>query len=496
MPAWTRARTAALVVVAATCAHGVVAARVGLLPDEAYYRLWSLHPAFGYFDHPPMVAWMIALGTWLFGDTAFGTRALAVAAVPLTSLAIHATGRRLFRDDDVASLAVVWFNAMLLIGAGGFLATPDAPSVLFWSLAVLALALVRDTGRGGWWLAVGAAAGLGVISKYTNLFFGLGVLAWMLVERPQRRWLLTPWLWCGALVFGAVCLPVVVWNADHHFVSFAKQFGRIAPGHLTARYVPELLGSQIGLMNPLIAVFAGLAILVALKRRATPDTPALRFLVALVAPLVLYMLAHALHDRVQGNWPAPIYPTLALLAAAAAVRLPRPTAPWRHLRRMRAVAAPLGFALSAAALAYLASPLTLGGAKDPAQLARGWAAFARGVDHVRGTGHAAWVATTSYAVTGELALHLPPGVLVRQIDERQRYAFEPAPVVAPEAPALLVVRAGREWRGGYGSCFDRVVPAGTVDRTGGGHVLQSFDVYLATGTGKALSPGGCIRPGP
>ncbi|MEJ2584411.1 MAG: glycosyltransferase family 39 protein, partial [Robiginitalea sp.] len=47
-----------------------------LIFDEAYYWYYAQNPAWGYFDHPPMVAWMIALGTWLV-DNELGVRLLS-----------------------------------------------------------------------------------------------------------------------------------------------------------------------------------------------------------------------------------------------------------------------------------------------------------------------------------------------------------------------------------------------------------------------------------
>ena len=60
---------------------------------------------------------------------------------------------------------------------------------MFWALAAWVLADIRRTGTGWLWLLVGLFAGLGCLSKYTNLFLGVGVLLWFLVERDARRWL-------------------------------------------------------------------------------------------------------------------------------------------------------------------------------------------------------------------------------------------------------------------------------------------------------------------
>src|SRR4029078_10644317 len=69
----------------------VIAGNTGLVDDEAYYRIWSLAPALSYFDHPPMVAWIIAAGRTLAGDTVIGVRLLAPASLLLGALPLWRT---------------------------------------------------------------------------------------------------------------------------------------------------------------------------------------------------------------------------------------------------------------------------------------------------------------------------------------------------------------------------------------------------------------------
>lgn len=483
------------IVLASTAIHLWAAARVGLVPDETYYWLWSRVPSFGYFDHPPMVAWMIALGTKIFGNTAFGIRIFFVAVIPLVSAILYWTSRLLFESQEVACLATIWFNASILIGVGGMLATPDTPSVLFWSLAVLALALTWKSGRGAWWLAVGLAAGLGAVSKYTNLFFGLGIVVWLVVSPRQRRWLLSPWPWAGGVVAFLTFLPVIIWNANHHWDSFAKQFGRMVPHAAHPRFFPEFLLSQAGLLNPLVAIFAVMGAIAAFRRTShEQDRDGMRFLLLLSAPLLAYMALHALHNRVEGNWLAPIYPSLALLGAAATVGLTRGKLLWR----LKNAAAPLGLCISVLGLTYLASPRVLLGPKDPSERARGWQALAQEINTLRKAKGANWVATQNYSITGELSFHLPHTVPVRQINNRERYSFEPdIPMTALGQRAILVVRVRRhsktaledssimqdkivpEAKGGTQSKFAKLIPIATMARTSGGVTIERFNVFLA-----------------
>jgi 4-amino-4-deoxy-L-arabinose transferase-like glycosyltransferase len=269
-----------------------VAATVPLTEDEAYYRLWSMRPAFGYFDHPPMIAWWIWLGRHLAGDSPLGVRLIPTLATAATSLVAFDAARRLGLGERVAARAGLWLNATLLVGFAGELAVPDAPAALFW-ISALWCALRAVTGRGAWWLAVGAAAGLACLSKYSALFLAPGMLLWLALSVEGRRQLRTPWPWLGALVAGAIFAPNIAWNADHGWLTFAKQFGRVQPSGFAPQFFAKLVVDQVMLLNPIVAVFVALAV----RRRAAWT------LLAVSAPFATYLVIHSLHDPVQGQWP-------------------------------------------------------------------------------------------------------------------------------------------------------------------------------------------------
>src|SRR5262249_28472159 len=81
--------TVVLVVATLTFFRLWAATKVGLAPDEAYYWLWSQTPAFGYADHPPMIAWWIWLSTGILGNTPLGIRMLPVVSALLASIAVY-----------------------------------------------------------------------------------------------------------------------------------------------------------------------------------------------------------------------------------------------------------------------------------------------------------------------------------------------------------------------------------------------------------------------
>ncbi|MGA9658642.1 MAG: glycosyltransferase family 39 protein, partial [Asticcacaulis sp.] len=203
----------------------LTASSTSLVPDESYYWLWSQHPALGYYDHPPMVAWWIAAFS-ILGKAAVWVRLPFVLSFGLLCWVVYDTAKTLF-DVAVARRAVLWLNACLLLSIGSVVATPDPPSVLMWACGLWALARLQTSGKGQWWLVFGLFAGLGFEAKYTNLFIGVGVLLWFALDKTARKHLLTPWPWLGGVVAVAFMAPNLIWNAQHDWLSVAKQFGRI-----------------------------------------------------------------------------------------------------------------------------------------------------------------------------------------------------------------------------------------------------------------------------
>ena len=216
-------RNTALTVLALVALRLVAAALTPLTFDEAYYWMWSKHLAGGYYDHPPAVAFVIRAGTMIAGDTELGVRLVSILLALPMSFAVYRTAAILFGGIRVAATATILLNATLMAAVGTLIVTPDAPLLVASSFVLFFLAKVLETGRGAWWLAVGAAVGAALLSKYTALFFGPAILIWLVAVPKLRRWLISPWPYLGGLVALAVFAPVILWNADHHWVSFLKQ---------------------------------------------------------------------------------------------------------------------------------------------------------------------------------------------------------------------------------------------------------------------------------
>ena len=408
-------RNAGLAVAGLLLLRAVMAAFLPLSADEAYYWLWSRHLAAGYYDHPPAIAFLIRIGTALFGDTEFGVRFSGILLSIAASWFIWQAGLAILGDGAKAALAVLLFNLTLMTGVEMLAVTPDTPSITATAAFLFCLAKVQQTRDGRWWLWAGMAAGLGLLSKYSGLFAGAGAAIWLLASPRERSWLKTIWPWAGGVLALLIFLPNLWWQSQHQWMTFAFQFGRVTGGHLTLRFLGEFIGAQLGMATPFILVLAVVGAWAA--RRREED----RFLlIALIAPALAYFLIHTLHDRVQGNWPAFLYPMLAILAAD--VFAPGPG--WRGwCARLAMPVAAVILLLAYVQAATGLIPLK----RDP--LARllgvGMRETAQKVDELMQQKGAHAVLTTDYETTAWLRFYNPslPVVAVRQPN---RYLDSPA----------------------------------------------------------------------
>lgn len=312
-PVTARSRT--IVVVAALAVLAVVARAVAfsateLYADEAYYWSWSLRPAAGYYDHPPLVAWLIRAGTAVAGGE-LGVRVASLLAGGLTVVFAALLAREL-SDDPRAPLwgALLCLSAPLLHVLGA-LALPDAPLVAAYSAALWLLARAR----GSRWAWVGVAAGVALLSKYTAGLLAPALVLLVAWDPELRAALRTRWPWIGAAVAVALFAPCLAWNAAHGWASISFQLGHAFAQRATGESLLLFLAGQVAGAGP-VALAAGLAFL------ARPRTSAARRVAAGVLVPLAVTVWSAARGKVEANWPALVYPALASAAAAALLRAP------------------------------------------------------------------------------------------------------------------------------------------------------------------------------
>ena len=444
--------------------------------------MWSKSLAGGYYDHPPMVAIVIRLGTMIAGDTELGVRLVSILLALPMSLAVYQAAAILFGGRRVAATSALLLNITLMAAVGTMIVTPDAPLLVASSFVLYSLAKVLESGRGAWWLAVGLSVGAALLSKYTALFFGPAILIWLIAVPKLRRWFISPWLYLGGLVALAMFAPVILWNADHHWVSFIKQMGRARIEDFRPVFIAELIPTQIAFATPLVFILGAMGLYALLHRRA--GALAARVLIgAMFWTIVAYFVWHSLHARVEANWFAPVYPAFAVAAAVAAHLVQWQTRAQRAVDFCVRWAAPTGI-LMFAALIVQADTGVLSGYRREATVRSvgvGWREIAGEIEAVRARAGATCVLAPDYGTTGWLAFYLPKGTCVAQQNQRIRWVNMPEPTAAQLAGKLLYVREAFPGDHPLKDGFARIERVAEVTRKRGPLVIETYALDVLEG---------------
>jgi membrane-associated phospholipid phosphatase len=288
--------------------------KIELSEDEAYQWIWSKHPALSYYSKPPLIAYTQFLGTHLWGDNEFGVRFFSpVIAAVLSVLVLRFLARQ--AGARLAVIVVLAMTATPLTALGATVMTVDPLSVLFWTAAMLVgWRAAQPEGTSRQWLWVGLWMGLGFLSKYTNLAQCVCWAVFFLLWPPSRLHLRRPGPYLALLIAGVFTVPVLIWNAQHQWVTVGHVASDGQLGEAWHRtYVVEFLLTETALLHPLFFVAAVWAAL-AFWRGGRRD-PLSLFFFSMGAPLFMGYFILSWHSRILGNWIAPAIIPLFCLAA-------------------------------------------------------------------------------------------------------------------------------------------------------------------------------------
>jgi hypothetical protein len=201
---------------ATVMAHMLTGGRYGFHRDELATLDDARHLAWGYVAYPPVTPFfgrlsLLFFGTSLAGFRFFAALAQAVAVVLTGLMARELCGRR-------GAQLVAAFAAVAFCLGGGVLMQYVSFDYLCWVLAAYFVVRLLANDDPRWWVAIGSAIGLGMMTKYTMGFFVIGIVAGVLLT-DARRYLKSKWLWYGVAASLVIFLPNLIWQAQHHFIS-------------------------------------------------------------------------------------------------------------------------------------------------------------------------------------------------------------------------------------------------------------------------------------
>ncbi len=343
-----------------------------LYGDEAQYWTWSQSLDLGYFSKPPLIAWLIAATTAVFGDGAFGVRVAAPLCHAVAALFLGLAGRDL-AGPRIGALAMLAYATLPAVSFSSLIMSTDAPLMACWAAALWAYVRLLATRLLGWAAAAGIAVAAGINAKYAMGFFllcaGLHALA-----TPSARWLLLrPHGWLLLALGLAGFLPNLAWNVANDWATLGHtaenanwQGGLFHPDRGL-----EFLASQFGVFGPVL--FAALLALIVHWARGRAAAEA-RLMLMFAVPVLALITAQAFLSRAHANWAATAY-----AAGAVAVTLALAAPRWRRwlagsfaLHGMAAI----GLCL----VVILADVLPWPQGRDPFARLHGWEAAATAVE--------------------------------------------------------------------------------------------------------------------
>jgi 4-amino-4-deoxy-L-arabinose transferase-like glycosyltransferase len=283
-----------------------------LHPDEAYYWVWSKNLQLSYYDHPPMVAYLIRLFT-LFNDSEWTIRLVSVTAISSASWMIYLLARKMF-SDKVAELSLILFLFIPLVQINYQVVTPDVPLLFFWTLTLYLAygAIFESKKRSFYWS--GVSIGLLLLSKYTGILLVAEILIFLLTTRYR------PILWHKSIYStGGLALlvfsPVLLWNGLHNWASFYYQLGHGIGRNQIISWLTlaDFWQNQTLVANPIFFVALIYYLFKGVRKNITDAK--LAFLLWPFLFTLLFFNFTAMTKKVEANWPLPAYVTGTVLLA-------------------------------------------------------------------------------------------------------------------------------------------------------------------------------------
>ena len=284
-----------------------------LFYDEAYYYHWSLDLDWGYYSKPPVVAWVIAFFTSIFGDTSFAVKLgapllYAGAAVFVYQIAEKLAGPR-------AACFSGWvFLTSILVGYNSLFITTDAPLLFFWAATLWAFVMsqqdsIEGSKSTGYWWLTGLFCGLGMLSKYTMGVLPLSLFLYLLSSESGRAQLKTLGPWIAAISAGLIFSTNIIWNFQNEFVALrhTSEISGVSSNWFNPGKLLEFLAAQFLVFGP---VWAWLFVRGAWNEGKSKDQGARnspKILWFAILPLLAVISLQALLSHAFVNWAGPIY---------------------------------------------------------------------------------------------------------------------------------------------------------------------------------------------
>jgi 4-amino-4-deoxy-L-arabinose transferase-like glycosyltransferase len=286
---------------------------MGIMPQDAYYDLYAQHLDLSYYDHPPMIAYLLRFFTALFGKKVFVLKLADTIVTIMTVFAFYFLAKK-FLSENKTWMATALLLSTFMISILSLVSTPDVPLMFCWTISLNCLHEAIWKRKNIYWIWAGIFTGLSFDSKYTALFILIGLIGFLLIAKPYRKLLISHWFVLYLFCFSVIILPVVIWNIRNGYASFKFQSeGRVKEGiQIDPMGFLGVIGHQSAILLPILFLsFAYFIFRICRKygiRFARIPTDLL-FLLSFFIPLFLGFFLISFIYLVKLNWMMPAYIT-------------------------------------------------------------------------------------------------------------------------------------------------------------------------------------------
>jgi hypothetical protein len=310
-----------LLIAGSTLLRMAIAGFLELGNDEVYYQAYARHLQWSYFDHPPMVAWMIRITTFnLHVDSELFIRLGSVLFAAAGTWLIFKIGTLVKNEYTGFISAILYTNSFYTSVISGIFVLPDSPQVFFWLLGIYCMIRVLNSESPLrkqllYWLLLGISLGLCIMSKVHGIFLWLGFGAYIVFHRKDL--LKSPGFWISGLITLFFISPIFFWNFSNHFITYTYHRGRI--GFLGGRPDPDRLMQQVlgsvFYSNPVNFIIYVLAVWAVWKQRIKSPLKIFPLFLWLSLPLIIVLIVTSLFNETLPHWSGPAYLSIMILSA-------------------------------------------------------------------------------------------------------------------------------------------------------------------------------------
>ncbi len=270
--------------------------------DEAYYWVWSHHLQASYYDHPPMIAYMMHLTNYI-SQSQWGVRLTNIFCMSFTAFYIFKL-TKLMSDEKTALNSILIFASIILVNAGYIIATPDSPLMLFWSMSLYYAYRAIFIGHKSDFILTGIAIGLMMLSKYASILFVAGLLIFLLLKR--RDIFKNPYFYIAIIIASILVSPVLWWNYEHNWISFKFQWNHGKTNNFVIRplLLLDFILGQFAIFSP---VFAAILFWFLIKKRLYFKDDKLFYIATSIVTILLFFTYKDLYKNMELDWVAPAY---------------------------------------------------------------------------------------------------------------------------------------------------------------------------------------------